>query len=310
MIKIYDFSKAQLSSRNLQYAGRAGEKRGILIDNEYWFLKFPKNTIGMNKVNGISYVTSPLSEFIGSHIFQILGFDVHETRLGIYNDGKRTKVVCACKDFINNDNNEILIPYTALRNDTDIVLMDRFNDSFKTASNLNEILFQLEHNTVLKNIKNISAHFWDIVIVDYLINNNDRNEDNWGVIKYKKENKYELAPVYDCGNSFYGKTSDERIHEILFNNEKLISSSINVVTAYEDDKGERYSAMRLINLKNDDLLEAKIRITTLINKHMVEIEKLVNDIPEEFNGLQIISKERKQYYLETIKLRIKALKNC
>lgn len=309
MIKLYDFSKAELSSRNLQYAGRAGEKRGVLINNEYWFLKFPKNTIGMNNVNGISYVTSPLSEFIGSKIYKILGFKVHETKLGIFNDGKRIKVVCACKDFIKDDNNEILIPYTALRNDTDIVLMDRFNDSFKTASNLNEILFQLENNTVLKTIKDVKGHFWNIVLVDYLINNNDRNEDNWGVIKYKKENKYEIAPVYDCGNSFYGKTSDDRIRDILANKERLITSSINVITAYEDDKGERYNAKRIINLDNQDLKEAKIRIVKLIVCHMAEIEELINDIPEEFNGIQIISKERKQYYLETIKLRIKTLEH-
>ena len=60
----------------------------------------------MNRVTGISYVTSPLSEYIGSHIYEILGYDVHKTILGICNDGKRNKVVCACKDFIKDDTNE------------------------------------------------------------------------------------------------------------------------------------------------------------------------------------------------------------
>ena len=55
MISIIDFSNCKLSNRNLQYAGRAGEKRGIGYNNEYWFLKFPKNTIGMNKVNDWPY---------------------------------------------------------------------------------------------------------------------------------------------------------------------------------------------------------------------------------------------------------------
>ena len=134
MTKIIDFTNCNLSSRNLEYAGRAGEKRGIIYNNELWFLKFPKNTIGMNRVTGLSYVTSPLSEYIGSHIYEILGYDVHKTILGICNDGKRNKVVCACKDFINDDKNELLIPYTALRNDTNPLIMDRNDDSFASAS--------------------------------------------------------------------------------------------------------------------------------------------------------------------------------
>ena len=47
MIKLIDFTNCKLSSRNLEYAGRAGEKRGIIYNDEFWFLKFPKNTIGM-----------------------------------------------------------------------------------------------------------------------------------------------------------------------------------------------------------------------------------------------------------------------
>ena len=122
-MKLIDFTNCELSTRNLQYGGRAGEKRGIIFKNEFWFLKFPKNTIGMRRVQGLSYVTSPISEFIGSNIYKILGYQVHETLLGICFDGKRNKVVCACKDFINDDRNEILIPYTALRNDTNPLIM-------------------------------------------------------------------------------------------------------------------------------------------------------------------------------------------
>lgn len=66
---IVDFSNCVLSDRNLQYGGRAGEKRGIIYNDERWFLKFPKNTLGMKNTGGLSYVTSPLSEYIESHIY-------------------------------------------------------------------------------------------------------------------------------------------------------------------------------------------------------------------------------------------------
>lgn len=72
MIDIIDFTSSKISSRNLEYGGRAGEKRGILYNDEYWFLKFPKNTLSMNNIKGISYVTYPINEYIGCHIFKIL----------------------------------------------------------------------------------------------------------------------------------------------------------------------------------------------------------------------------------------------
>lgn len=251
-MNIIDFTNCELSDRNLEYAGRAGEKRGIIYNNEYWFLKFPKNTLGMNRVTGLSYVTSPLSEYIGSNIYRILGYNVHKTILGICNDGKKNKIVCACKDFINDDKNEILIPYTALRNDTNPIIMERNDTSIQSPSNINEIIFQLQHNLILSKISNVKERFWEVVVIDMLINNNDRNEDNWGVIKNKIDNTYKLAPIYDCGNCFYGKASDEKIANILADNEKLKSSATNGITAYEDDLEKRIPINKILELKNDD----------------------------------------------------------
>lgn len=307
MTKMIDFSDAKLSSRNLEYGGRAGEKKGIIFNNEFWFLKFPKNTIGMNNVKGLSYVTSPLSEYIGSNIYRILGYDVHETILGVCFDGKRYKVVCACKDFIKDDKNQLLIPYTALRNDTNPALMEKDEEISLSASNINEIILQLEQNTVLKNIKNAKERFWDVVIIDMLINNNDRNEDNWGVIKNKIDNTYQLSPVYDCGNCFYGKTSDERIKEIMSNKEKLLSSALNGITAYEDDKERRIRIEDILKIKNTDLSKSIHKVYKLVEQKLNEIEDLINDIPSSFNGVEIMSDVRKKYYIKTFKIRLEMI---
>ena len=130
-------------------------------------------------------------------------------------------MVCACKDFIQDSKKELLIPYTALRNDTNEVLMDRNENNIVSASNLNEIIFQLDNNTVLSKIDDAVNRFWDVVVIDFLINNNDRNEDNWGVIKNINNNSYKLAPIYDCGNCFYSKTDDDRISSIMSDNNRL-----------------------------------------------------------------------------------------
>lgn len=308
MIEIIDFTNCMLSNRNLEYAGRAGEKRGIFYKDELWFLKFPKNTIGMNRVTGLSYVTSPLSEYIGSHIYEILEYDVHKTILGVCNDGKRNKVVCACKDFINDDKNELLIPYTALRNDTNPFIMDRNNDSFVSASNINEIEFQLKHNTILSKIKEAKDRFWDVVLIDMLINNNDRNEDNWGIIKYKKEDEYKLSPIYDCGNSFYGKTSDDRIKDIMTSEEKLLSSAINGITAYEDNNEKRISNIEIIKYVKKYNPSSLNRVVSNVESNLDRIKKFLNDIPNTYDNLAIMSDIRKDYYLKTFLIRLNELK--
>lgn len=308
MIEIVDFTNCKLSNRNLEYAGRAGEKRGIIYNNELWFLKFPKNTIGMNRVTGLSYVTSPLSEYIGSQIYKILGYDVHETILGICNDGKRNKVVCACKDFIADDKNELLIPYTALRNDTNPIIMDRNDDSLMSPSNINEIEFQLEHNTILSRISNAKDRFWDVALIDMLINNNDRNEDNWGVIKYKKEDLYKLAPIYDCGNCFYGKTSDEKIETIMSDVERLNSSAKNGITAYEDDNEKEIrntEIIKYVKKYNSDSIE---RVVNIVKAKMNDIKEVIYNIPNKYDDIEIMSDVRKEYYIRTLELRLEMIK--
>lgn len=37
MTKIIDFSNCELSPRNLEYGGRAGEKKGIIYKNSFGF---------------------------------------------------------------------------------------------------------------------------------------------------------------------------------------------------------------------------------------------------------------------------------
>lgn len=307
MIELIDFSKCEFSSRNLEYGGRAGEKRGIIFNNDFYILKFPKSTEGMKKVEGISYVTSPLSEYIGCHIFNILGFDVQETILGVCYDGRRYKTVCACKDFIVDERNELLIPYTALRNDSNPILTERNESTSNTSLNIYEIIFQLQNNTILSRITEAEERFWDVAIIDMLINNNDRNEDNWGVIKYRNDSTYKLAPIFDCGNCFYGKTSDERLKTIYSNSQRLYDSALDGITAYENNDGKRIKNRELVLINNEKLRFSMIKIAKLVNEKTDEISAFINSIPSSFMGVPIMSDERKKYYLETFKIRFEKI---
>ena len=113
-MKIYEFDQYPLSIRHGSYGGAAGDKDGIKIGDDYWIVKYPKNARYLNNVNDLSYVSSPLSEFLGSQIYKILGFDVHDTILGIRNDKlvqialhkilfrMKRRVFCNRKQFTNH----------------------------------------------------------------------------------------------------------------------------------------------------------------------------------------------------------------
>lgn len=99
-IGIFDLNDCPYSSRNGSYGGVAGDKDGILFRDENWIVKYPKTNVGMSKASKLAKISyGPLSEFLGSHIYKILGYDVHETILGI----RKNFLVVACKDFCQGE---------------------------------------------------------------------------------------------------------------------------------------------------------------------------------------------------------------
>jgi hypothetical protein len=61
-----NFNDYQLKKKT--YSGANGNKISILIDNELYMLKMPQHA---NKNDNLSYSNSAISEYIGSHIFNI-----------------------------------------------------------------------------------------------------------------------------------------------------------------------------------------------------------------------------------------------
>ena len=245
MINMIDFTNLQLSSRNMQYGGRAGVKRGVMYDGDFWMIKFPKDTKELRYETGMSYSSAPLSEYIGSKIYRIMGFDVQEVRVGIFFDGKRNKLVCGCKDFLKDET--LLISYTMLRNDSKLEARGLAEEATYGAYTLEEITRQLEGNTVLSKIPGAKERFWRVVVMDLLINNNDRNDDNWGLIYSVKEKEYNLAPIYDNGASFHSKVSESKINNLMSDPAKLMSSVLNGVTGYYDAKGNHLRNADIFN---------------------------------------------------------------
>ena len=165
------------------------------------------------------------------------------------------------------------------------------------------VKIHLQYNPLLSKVMGIRERFWDCVIVDGLINNNDRNSGNWGVLR-KFNGEMILAPIFDNGASFSTKLSDGQIQRLLTDESKLASSAMNTITGYNLD-GKVLHFKELLNMQEVDLNHAILRVVPLICSHWQDIENVIREIPNEYQGISIISEARKDFYLKGMEMRLK-----
>ncbi|GFH42487.1 hypothetical protein Hs30E_10380 [Lactococcus hodotermopsidis] len=202
MQKLVDLSAAKKNTR--RYLGNAGNKYGVKWQEENWLIKYPKSTMDYTKPK-ISYTTRPLSEYLGSKIYELLEIPVHETVLG-YRKSESSfwnKLVVACKDF--RKSTEQLIEFKEIKNAQ--FFSDGSEGTSGSGTNLNEILETIEISDDFSGFRDeVRERFWDMFVVDFVIGNNDRNNTNWGLLA-TDEKILGLSPVYDNGNAFFSKRS-------------------------------------------------------------------------------------------------------
>lgn len=287
------------SYSGLSYGGHGGSKKGIIIDNEKWFLKYPKPTDSMERVD-ISYTTTPISEYIGSHIYETLGIDTHKTMLGISNN----KIVVACKDFLNDY--ETIIDYNMIKNEYDEKIENEIrslsSSSKYSDDDLEELYVIMNNNIYFKKVNGLKERFWDMFVIDTLINNNDRNEGNWGIILNKNNGNLRIAPVYDNGAAFYNKMDENKVFDSLNDKRKFTQVVYDSAISKFSINGKKINPLKYIEkMENKDLNAAILRIIPRIDLDV--IKKIFDEIPEEIDGVYVISKNKKELYYKMLEYR-------
>lgn len=95
---LIDFT--DLPTKKKGYGGANGSKLSVIYNGELYMLKFPSHSL---KNPRLSYTNSCLSEYLGCHIFNMLGIKAQETLLGKYEYHGNVRNVVACKDFTSYD---------------------------------------------------------------------------------------------------------------------------------------------------------------------------------------------------------------
>ena len=315
---LIDFTKSK--SNNKLYGGNAGLKKGVIYNNKNYLIKFPQETSNFQNVE-ISFTTSPLSEYIGSHIYQILGYEAHNTILGFFYNEKisRKQVVVACEDFTNNGKFK-LIDYESIKNNYSdelqalLITLNENLPNYKSSGlsqhsiKIEEIILQFQENEIFKQNSQIIDLFWDMLVIDCIINNNDRNKNNWGLLYDLENETYLLAPVYDNGASFVSKHTDEKLLRIMSTEEKMKNSVLNGMCYYTIDNELMNFKKFFIKLEEKSLdTNFKIAVDRVLNKFREkweEIQEFINKIPREDQSLIVITDVQKEFFIKSMKIRL------
>ena len=313
MIEIVDFSKAS-KARGVFYGGDAGAKEAIEYNNAVWMIKYPKTTRDLTNPQ-ISYTTSPLSEYLGSKIYEQLGLPVHEVILGTRNN----KIVAACKDFTwawSDDEglykSAELIHFHYLKNS---FMSGDIENSSGTGSetSLDEVLATINHDEILNSLDGTKERFWDMFVIDAFIGNNDRNNGNWGVVLDKKTNEFNLAPVYDNGNAFFNKRSINQMEKRLNSDDLIFEDAFKTIRcAYKykglDNESHNINPYDFLEkTKINECLDALKRFTSTVC--FGNIITLINSIPEHYEALSVMPGIQKRFYSLLLKTRLEKLRS-
>ena len=251
-----DFTKYKRSNT---FYGGSEKKLGIVVDGHEYMLKFQKKTpFGMRN--------NHISEYIGSHIFELLGFDVQETYLGTYNGEN----VVACRNFVSK--NQQFVPFNDVGESTLEENKEQYQYEYE------DIMQMLVANSKLTEVEATVSAFWQIYIVDALIGNFDRHGGNWGFIK--ENNQYRLSPVFDNGSCLFPSLTDtEMMKKIMDSKAEIDKRVFGFPTSQIRLNGVKSSYFEVINsLEFEECNKALAEVFTKIN--MESIENIIDDIED------------------------------
>ena len=261
-----DFSRYPIND-DVFFSG-AEKKYEVQVNGFRYIMKYQKNS-------EIGLLFNHVSEYLGSHIFELLGIPVQETDLGTF-DGKN---VVLMKNFCRN--NEVLVHFNDIGESTLEQDKELYQYSYE------DIQQMLKDNTKSTNVPETIRRFWDMFVIDALNGNFDRHGGNWGFIK--RDDHYTIAPVYDNGSSMYPRlNTDAALQKILDSEVEIDRRIYQFPTSHVKLDGRKSSYYEVINsLQFEECNEALLRTVPRID--LIKIDRLID-------GIEGISDTRIRFY--------------
>lgn len=272
-----------LPTKKKAYGGANGSKLSVIYNDELYMLKLPMHAL---KNPNLSYTNSCTSEYLGCHIFNMLGIKAQETLLGTYKYHDKVKTVVAYKDFTFPG--VVILDFASIKNQ----IIDSASNGYGTE--LSDIIDTINKQTVVDS-EELKEHFWNMFVVDAFIGNWDRHNGNWGFLYNQETDKLEIAPIFDCGSALFPQIDDELIKKVISSKAEMNARVYDIPTSAILIDGKRANYHKVItSLEYKDCNKAIKRIVPKIQ--LDDINKLIDNVEE-------LSQLKKEFLKKIIKLR-------
>lgn len=267
------------------YGGFERKAGLIASDGAKYMVKYTERQALRNDFTD-DFVNNALSEHMASRVLGILGYDTHETLLGLL----AGEVVAACRNFVPDD--MVLVEFEKfMRRHYDSREMEGFLD-------IRQIIGIMHSDPVLSpQAEDFVGRYWDLFAGDALLGNFDRHAGNFGYLVGRDGNVV-AAPVYDNGSALYPRLSDRGMKMIL-NDPKEIMMHIRLfpkaAIAVNGRKAD-YRDMMASGLY-DRLTDTVIRIVPKIRARLPEAFAFID-------ACDFLSETRKIFYRTMLSMRM------
>lgn len=258
----------------------AEPKTWIRYNGLKYLVKFPKFAKGFP-------TDSVKSEHLASSFINLAGGRAHKT---IYveeferEDGTISEAVL-CKDILSDNGYDSMVTFAE---NTSSISMDIGQHEYFISEILH--IFEKIHNM---DFRLVSGDFWEMVLFDAILGNNDRHPGNWSIVK--KGNERSLSPIYDNGACLFPRAMREfdedeydwlKTRTLIFPNSKIML----------DNPEKKKSRMNYIELINSGIVPELI-----LNKFRgIDINSVLNQLRKENDWL---SEKDWEFYYTVIKIR-------
>ena len=272
-----------LPTKKKAYGGANGSKLSVIYNDELYMLKLPMHAL---KNPNLSYTNSCTSEYLGCHIFNMLGIKAQETLLGTYKYHDKVRTVVASKDFTSPG--VVILDFASIKNQ----IIDSASNGYGTE--LSDIIDTINKQTVVDS-EELKEHFWNMFVVDAFIGNWDRHNGNWGFLYNQETDKLEIAPIFDCGSALFPQIDDELIKKVISSKAEMNARVYDIPTSAILIDGKRANYHKVItSLEYKDCNKAIKRIVPKIQ--LDDINKLIDNVEE-------LSHLKKEFLKKVLKLR-------
>ena len=221
------------------------------------------------------------SEKLSYEIAKVLGYECAHIELALDANGTLGILNYLFVD-IHREEHIDAIAYIKKNNET--------RSQFYTLENIKKCLDML--NT------NLFYQFLKIMVFDALVGEQDRHEENWGIIR--KNGEYKLSPLYDNGcnllREFYKEENAEKYYNGLKDFDAYIKRSKTLICKKDGSKYKHFELIKdLYNIYPHQIREEIVNLEKLTDS---KIENIVNKMPD-----YIITAKHKEYIIRYIKIR-------